>query len=127
MKAHCQCGAITVTTQGPPKGGTYCHCGMCRRSSGAAFAMVAYWAPEMVTFEGELHSYRTSSYLNRYRCATCGCHIYNELRIEHANLEAVNAALFGADAAVQTHHIYYADRVVDMHDGLPTFDAWGRP
>ncbi|MCA9573437.1 MAG: GFA family protein, partial [Myxococcales bacterium] len=37
---HCQCGGVTVTLSAEPVDACYCHCSICRRSTGAPLIAV---------------------------------------------------------------------------------------
>ncbi|MEO8558924.1 MAG: GFA family protein, partial [Rhodospirillales bacterium] len=59
--------------QGQPHHVSYCHCGQCRRHSGAPVAAFATYASDAVTFEqGALTWYRSSTIARRGFCAQCG-------------------------------------------------------
>lgn len=124
----CHCGAVRFKLSGPPMQSVYCHCSNCRRSTGAAFIMVGFWHPDAVQLAGgvSLLERATSSHLTRCRCPECGAPIYNRVRSERITANNVFLPLLDAlDAdARPTHHIYYADRVVDVEDGLPKFDRF---
>lgn len=116
---------------GPPLGAMYCHCSICRRSTGAPFIMVGLWAPDKVRItEGEpLAKQKTSDMLERHFCPDCGAAIFNAVRTARFDANNVMLPLLDErdDATRPTHHIYYADRVMDVPDELPKFDAFGRP
>lgn len=126
----CHCGAVTFSLEGPPNYAVYCHCSVCRRSTGAPFVMAGSWSPEALTMgEGATTASRaTSSYLTRVRCAECGAALYNQIRSGKMQAENVMLPLLEDRAGIEpTHHIYYADRVMDVADELPKFDAFGIP
>lgn len=69
----CLCGAIRYRAQGRPHHVSYCHCGQCRRHSGAPVAAFATYKSDAVTFErGAISWYRSSAIARRGFCATCG-------------------------------------------------------
>ena len=52
--ASCNCGQLRVTCVGPdPERISLCHCNLCQRQSGSAFAIQARFPREQVTIEGE--------------------------------------------------------------------------
>ena len=55
--------------------------------------------------------------------------IYNAIRTERFSADNVMLPLLTErdEHTRPTHHIYYADRVVDVPDDLPKFDGFGRP
>jgi hypothetical protein len=53
-KASCNCGQLRVTCKGPdPERITLCHCNLCQKQSGSAFAIQARFPKEQVTIEGK--------------------------------------------------------------------------
>ncbi len=52
--ASCNCGQLRVTCVGPdPKRISLCHCNLCQKQSGSAFAIQARFPREQVTIEGK--------------------------------------------------------------------------
>lgn len=70
---HCLCGAVRVTITDLPKEFGICHCKMCQRWTGLAFAAVEV-PDEHVTVEGAEHvtAFRSSGLSTRSFCDTCG-------------------------------------------------------
>jgi hypothetical protein len=103
----------------------FCHCSVCRRSTGSPFVMIGFWAPDsaLVDQGAPLLERATSPHLTRHRCPDCGAPIYNAVRSDKLTSNNFSMPLFDAldDAARPTHHIFYADRVLDIDDGLPRF------
>ena len=52
--ASCNCGQLTVKVKGPdPERISLCHCNLCQKQSGSAFAIQARFPKEQVTIQGE--------------------------------------------------------------------------
>ena len=68
----CLCGAIRFEAAAPPRRVTHCHCGMCRRSVGAAVATFATFESSKVRWIGEPARYDSSERAWRGFCRTCG-------------------------------------------------------
>ena len=71
MSGRCLCGAVSYEAQGVETQHHVCHCGMCRRWSGAPlFAAAA----SSVEFQGELElgRYDSSEWAQRGFCRRCG-------------------------------------------------------
>jgi hypothetical protein len=49
--ARCNCSAVRITTRGEPVRVAICHCAVCRREGGGAFAVILVWRAEDVTIE----------------------------------------------------------------------------
>ncbi|AHD08660.1 GFA family protein [Phaeobacter gallaeciensis] len=67
----CLCGAVRVTTSGPPLRVGICHCRNCRRHHGALFYAAAIFPTQAVHVDG-----RPRHYKGRYFCGTCGSSVF---------------------------------------------------
>jgi len=63
----CLCGAVRYSVRGDPLHVIRCHCADCRKESGSAFTVYAWWPVEAFELRGEI-----SSYDGRGFCARCG-------------------------------------------------------
>jgi hypothetical protein len=77
LMGGCQCGAVRFEIDADRlRHITHCHCGMCRKIHGAAFAT---YAPvprrrfRVVSGSDTMRSYRSSERVTREFCVTCGC------------------------------------------------------
>jgi hypothetical protein len=69
----CLCGAVQFRAAVGPVRAVNCHCGMCRRTSGAAFLTFVHFPIGDFTWtEGEPTRYRSSPEAERGFCARCG-------------------------------------------------------
>ena len=71
----CLCGKIKFTISDAIENIVHCHCSLCRKAQGSAFATNANIKSEHFNFlEGEdnLTSYSPSSTQTKYFCKTCG-------------------------------------------------------
>ena len=71
----CLCGDIAFTVEGPIEHIDHCHCSMCRKTHGAAFATFGGAAPEgfsWVSGEQQARRYRSSPVGSRFFCPRCG-------------------------------------------------------
>ena len=70
---RCSCGAVRWRASADPLRVVSCHCGMCRRSSGAAFlTFVHFPAGAFEWISGQPTRYRSSKNAERGFCAVCG-------------------------------------------------------
>ena len=124
----CHCGRVRFALAGAPMMAACCHCSICRRWTGAAFSMVGFWKPESCDLGGDvaLLERATSAWLTRFRCADCGTPIYNAVRSERLTCNNFMLPLLGAldEWTRPTCHIYYADRILEVEDGLPKHDRF---
>lgn len=71
----CLCGAVTWEVSAEPNTAYHCHCKICRKAHGAAFATYWFMTPENFLWTGSqdtVTTYPTSASLNRTFCGTCG-------------------------------------------------------
>ena len=79
LRGRCLCGAVTYSIATSLKRITHCHCSMCRKQHGAAFATYALIGREHVTIAdagGRLRSYRSSPGMFRQFCGECGSTLF---------------------------------------------------
>jgi hypothetical protein len=126
-EGECHCGRVRFELEGPPMAAFCCHCTVCRRSIGCPYILVGMWQPERARIAkgAPLLERTTSPWLTRHRCPDCGAAIYNAVSTKSfvASNFMLPLLLERDDAVRPTHHIFYADRMVDIDDGLPKFDA----
>jgi hypothetical protein len=68
----CQCGAVRYVLSERPEA-EFCHCGMCRRATGGAFAALATVPKASLQWtRGEPAVFRSSTAAERRFCAACG-------------------------------------------------------
>ena len=75
----CLCGAVRYRVEGGFDRVTHCHCSMCRKSHGAAFATYATVSTSQLSIEdetGTLTWYRSSSTAERGFCTDCGASLF---------------------------------------------------
>ena len=112
LTGGCACGCIRYELRSRPFDAGYCHCSICRRSSGApvvAFATVPF--NDLVIVRGEARRRRSSDFGERWFCGECGTQL--AMRVDHqpATIDFTIASL-GSPAAVRpTFHIFFAEKV----------------
>jgi hypothetical protein len=69
----CLCGAVRYRASAHPRRVVSCHCGMCRRASGAAFLTFVHFPADAFAWtSAEPTRYRSSAAAERGFCALCG-------------------------------------------------------
>ena len=69
----CLCGAVRYESTEPPVFGGYCHCRMCQKSCGGLYmGWLQFSDSSFRITQGEPQLYRSSEWLQRGSCATCG-------------------------------------------------------
>ena len=74
-KGSCLCGSVQYELDGPFEVMSHCHCSMCRKHHGAAFATfvtVPLTSFRWVAGEDALSTYQSSAYGKRTFCSKCG-------------------------------------------------------
>ncbi len=80
--AHCSCGQLRALCDGAPDKVSICHCNECRRRTGSAFGIAAFYPRARVRIEGRDKTFRRNadsgfSVLFHF-CPECGSSIYWE-------------------------------------------------
>lgn len=127
----CFCGAVRYRLTDVFDAG-YCHCSICRRSSGAALMAFAN-SPRsgFAVTRGAPRFIATSPEFERAFCADCGTVMWSQSR-DPARWAMVSAHLGTLDRAAQiapAMHICHADRLpwLQVDDALPRFDDASPP
>jgi hypothetical protein len=69
----CLCGAVRFEVRGTPKWTAYCHCGSCRKHTGAPVSAFAGFERTQVTLtKGQLAIFVSSPGVTRGFCSVCG-------------------------------------------------------
>jgi hypothetical protein len=73
LTGGCLCGSVRYTAEGPPRV-HYCHCNMCRKATGSAFAVLAWVAAKNLRWHGTAtrRERRSSPIAARSFCPRCG-------------------------------------------------------
>lgn len=128
FKGSCFCQKVKFECSGALKSCIHCHCSTCQRLAGAPFATVALFEKFSLT-EGAEHlgKLATSDKLARYSCKECFAPVHNEIAgfgsgVPISNFERDAAGkLVAADVLKPMAHIFYENRLFDVHDALPKF------
>jgi hypothetical protein len=75
----CLCGRVTFEADHPPDSLLHCHCWMCRKQHGAAFATWAFYPADrfrLLTGADALQSYHSSENVRRTFCRECGSSLF---------------------------------------------------
>lgn len=80
-KGRCLCGAVRFFITGPIRNIVYCHCSLCRKAQGSAFAtngIVAAEDFELTKGAQNLTAYTSKPGRNKFFCRTCGSPIMSK-------------------------------------------------
>ncbi len=97
----CLCGTVRYRVEGEPLWICHCHCGMCRKQTGAAFGTyVGFAAAEFRWMAGKPALYRSSVDVKSGFCPNCGgtltFHRVHETSIAVGSLDRPEALELGA-------------------------------
>lgn len=122
LTGGCACGAVRYRLASRPFDAGYCHCELCRRSTGApcvAFATVP--AADFVVTRGAPCWRRSTSFGERGFCADCGTQL--TMRVDHQpdTVDFTLGSLDRPDEIEPGFHIFFASRPrwFDVRDSLP--------
>src|SRR5664279_211013 len=121
-EAHgrCLCGAISYTVTGPLRPVVYCHCKMCRRTSGHFVAATACTMSQLSIAPSEhLKWYQSSASAQRGFCGLCGSNLFwKPTRGSYVSIWA--GTLADPTGLAGAGHIFVADKgdYYTLNDGL---------
>ena len=116
----CFCGAVEIEVSGAPAAMGYCHCDSCRHWSAGPVNAFSLWQPDAVrvTKGGDnIGSYARTDNSHRKWCRSCGGHLMTDH--PHMGLIDVYAALLPQLEFMPALHVFYAESVLRIRDGLP--------
>jgi len=123
--AGCYCGAVEIRAATSPKSIVNCHCGLCRRLSGAAFTTWVSLAREGLSVSGSesIGVFSPTSNVLRHFCKTCGTHVFTEDK-RLPSIYGVPAGAIKGSRSLQPSAHYFVTHKADWHeisDSLPRF------
>jgi hypothetical protein len=128
LSGGCQCRGIRFEIADQPVNATICHCGDCRRQSGAPILAWAMVPSASLVIEGEPVTYASSESGRRSFCGTCGTGLFFvNGPLEQMGMAQVRiAALDEAEAVAPKMQVQIAERLDWMNtvDELPAFQRF---
>ena len=127
IRGSCLCGAIRFEIE-KVRWLTHCHCGNCRKLSGAAFATYAHVDDgkfRFVSGEDHMQEFESSPGSIRRRCATCGCPAPG--KAPYLKTWSVPAGLLDDDPQVRpVLHVFASSKAPwwTIQDDLPQHAKW---
>lgn len=117
----CYCGAVNVMVTGAPVMQAYCHCRSCRKWHAAPINAWSSWPEDKVTITGPVIESTKDPLSGRVSCARCGGNVANK-KPKLGTVVVYPITLAGSAFQFQpTMHLRYAERVMDVNDGLPKY------
>lgn len=126
---HCQCGAIRFEFSGEPSDVSFCHCSICRKLSGSAFAPYIEVAASDLRISGDpalARRYAVTERLTKIFCGTCGTPLFTEHSAFPGLAYICIGALDSTEGIVPEYHQFVASKArwYEIRDGLPQYDGW---
>lgn len=122
LHASCLCGHVQVQAHQRPFKIGYCHCGMCRRQSGAPFTCFSIFAAQDIGFASPPSLYTSSAEAQRGFCPQCGASISWHGQAWGQDIIAIATGLFtNAETLIPTEHWFVGSALpwVRLDDDLP--------
>ena len=121
----CYCGAIRYQSDSSPVRTAYCHCSICRGTTGAPVLAFAAFPPGEFSYtQGSPVVFQSSSFGQREFCGTCGTQICFRSTDPEYTVDVLSGSLDDPESATPQYHIFAADKLawVDVGEGLPKYD-----
>ena len=127
----CHCGAIRYQVEGELIAHALCHCGDCRRHSGAPMVGWTMYPLDTVTVtKGTPKIYRSSEHGRRQFCPDCGTGLFyvNENMLPGI-IDIQSSTYDNPEAVPPMVHVQVAERLAWMEQAheLPTFERYPPP
>ena len=124
---QCHCGAVRYEMPAEVIYHALCHCGDCRRATGAPLVSWGLAPHDKVTITGEPKVYASSENAQRHFCGECGTSLfYTNAVIFPGLIEVQTATLDDPDAIPMGVHVQVAERIGWMEHAheLPMFERY---
>ena len=128
INGRCECGEVRFEVRGEILDFSHCHCSICRRLHGAAFASFAgveRSAFRFIAGETSITTYPSSARNDRVFCSKCGSAVLCDPKTEPGRLYLSMSAIEGNPPLPEAYHQYAASRAPwhDIDDELKRYDA----
>ncbi len=126
MHASCLCGSVTWDINPPVESMTHCHCSICRKTHGAAFATWVSAPADQFSMQGHEHIVRFDSSPDLYRtfCGRCGSVVPGGIIDGRVWLPVGN---FDSDPDIRPEAHWFVRSTPSWHtitDKLPRFETF---
>lgn len=125
----CLCGAVKFTISNKIEDIIYCHCSLCRKAQGSAFATNANVIAKNFKFlsgENNLTAYAPSSTQKKYFCKTCGSPIMSKNTLSPDNVR-IRLGTIESDITERPQaHIFVASKAnwEEITDNIPQYPEY---
>ncbi len=125
----CQCGKVSYEADSAISDLSHCHCSMCRKLHGAAFATFAGVARDTFRWsagEDDLGTYVSSDKIDRMFCKDCGSQLAVFFTPEPDTVYLTMGTVDGNPDCPPAYHQFAASKAPwhEITDGKAQHDAW---
>lgn len=128
IKGSCLCGKITFESTESNYRLANCHCSLCRKSHGAAFATLAVVPKDsfkVTSGDNYLAKYEATKDVQRCFCSSCGSRLFNQTN----KWPLVSIVAGNIDSELTSPpklHVFFESKAnwCEITDDLPKFDTW---
>jgi hypothetical protein len=120
----CLCGAVRYRATADPVRAVICHCGTCRKVSGAAFLSFVHFPKDAFTWtSGAPTRYRSSAYAERGFCPQCGSTLTMHEDVLDDRVQVSLGSLDRPEAVQPDDHVWSESQLpwLVISDDLPRF------
>ena len=126
---RCQCACVVFEFFAEPTDASFCHCSVCRKLSGSAFAAyieVATGDLRVTAGSGSIRRYDVTARLTKKFCETCGTPMFTE----HSAFPQFTYVSLGVldddEGVVPEYHQFTGSKAqwYAITDGLPQYEEW---
>jgi len=127
-KGSCLCGAVTYEISGTIEDIVFCHCSLCRKAQGTAFATNGLVNENEFFLHGEenLSAYESAPSNIKYFCSKCGSPIMNKSKKRPAKVRIRLGSIEGDIKEKPSAHIFASSKANWDHilDDIPQYDGY---
>ena len=132
MNGQCLCGKVKWQVTGEPVMTTHCHCTICRKVHGAAFATYSTYRQSQFSWvagQDVVTEYKSSSSFTRRFCSDCGSIVPDSGELEDEVYVPTGCLSHDTSDIDPIHHIFVADKAswYDIGDDLPQHPEFENP
>jgi hypothetical protein len=126
---QCQCAGIRFEFAGEPTDASFCHCSICRKLSGSAFAAyieVSTGALCIADVERRLACYDVTARLTKEFCGTCGTPLFTR-HSSFPQFTYVSLGVLDDDRGIVPEYHQFVESKAKwyvINDDLPQYEEW---
>lgn len=129
ITGRCQCGLVSYQVSGKLVDYCHCHCSICRRLHGAAFATwggVSRHQFSYLSGAEELKTYAFSDHADSLFCGNCGSRLLVDFKPEADMLYIALGTIDGDVSCPPGFHQFVGSKApwFEITDDLPQHDGW---